>query len=543
MQGPIHGVRRPLRSRARDYTAASLHPASTSAPPGAPVSEAALSPYLRAIRGHKLLVVLVTLAAVAGSLLWLTLRTPTYEATAELLVTPLPQDDRTFLGLQLLRDSGDPTRTVQTAANLVKSPQAAQITARALGSDWSTRRVLGAVQVEPQGQSNILAITAGADSAKLATRIANEFMSAALEVRARALRRQVTPLLSSLRARAARSGSEGEAAAEMADRINQLETIRNGTDPTLSRSQLAEVPRSPAGAGPVIVIALALMGGLALGAGSSVLLELLDRRVRDQDEAIALYPLPILARVPILPRRLRRPPGETSWLMPPSVREAFRTVLIQLERSDGAGGHVVMVTSASTGDGKTTSAINLAVSLAAAGESVMLLDVDLRKPDVGTQLGVSESTRLIELVKPEAKLEELAKAAPHLPSLSVLSTGAAEEDAALIEALNRRLPELLSQARSLADTVVLDTAPLGEVSDALRIADSVDDIIVVMRPGNTDRANLETMRDLLERTGWTPRGYVVIGEPHAAPTGYYGYGLSQRELVLSKPPPERPPAR
>ena len=89
-------------------------------------AEPALGPYLRAIRAHRAVVILTTLAFVLAALFWLTFaRTPTYEATANLLVTPLPQDDQIFRGLQLLRDSGDPTRTVQTASSLVTSNEAA----------------------------------------------------------------------------------------------------------------------------------------------------------------------------------------------------------------------------------------------------------------------------------------------------------------------------------------------------------------------------------------------------------------------------------
>ncbi|MEA2130764.1 MAG: hypothetical protein QOJ85_3655, partial [Solirubrobacteraceae bacterium] len=101
--------------------------------PGGPDTGASLGPYLRAIRSRALVFVLVTLAAVGAAAALVATRSPTYQATAELLVTPLQQDDRTFLGIELLRDSGDPTRTVQTAAALISSPVAATRTARELG--------------------------------------------------------------------------------------------------------------------------------------------------------------------------------------------------------------------------------------------------------------------------------------------------------------------------------------------------------------------------------------------------------------------------
>ncbi len=92
-------------------------------------AEGALGPYLRAIRSHRMLVILVTLAAIAAAVAWTVLRTPSYSATAEMLVTPVAQEDQTFLGLPVLRDSGDPTRSVQTAANQIHSSAAAVRTA------------------------------------------------------------------------------------------------------------------------------------------------------------------------------------------------------------------------------------------------------------------------------------------------------------------------------------------------------------------------------------------------------------------------------
>jgi Mrp family chromosome partitioning ATPase len=123
--------------------------------------------------------------------------------------------------------------------------------------------------------------------------------------------------------------------------------------------------------------------------------------------------------------------------------------------------------------------------------------------------------------------------AAQLPPLKVVPAGT-EGDIVLLEALTRRLPALLKEAEQLADYVILDTAPLGEVSDALRIADQVDGIIVVTRPGHTNRANFELMRDLLEQTGQTPLGYLVIGSMGGATSAYYTYGLPQRRDAAGK---------
>src|SRR4029450_9475717 len=85
-----------------------------------------------------------------------------------------PQTDE-FLGLPVIRDSGDPTRTSQTAATLLESPEAARAPATPLGAGWSEQKVPGAADLQPEGESNILAVTARADSSETAVNLANTF--------------------------------------------------------------------------------------------------------------------------------------------------------------------------------------------------------------------------------------------------------------------------------------------------------------------------------------------------------------------------------
>src|SRR5687767_14054228 len=129
-------------------------------------NEGGWAPYVRAISAHRLLVLLTTLAALAGCLAWLSQRTEQYETTSEILVTPLSEGDITFQGLPFLRDYGDATRTIQTAATLVDSPAAAALTARRLGDGWTPGAVSDGVEVGPQGESSVLAVTATADGAQ-----------------------------------------------------------------------------------------------------------------------------------------------------------------------------------------------------------------------------------------------------------------------------------------------------------------------------------------------------------------------------------------
>jgi tyrosine-protein kinase len=457
-------------------------------------SAVALRPYVRAIRARSLVVALTTIAALAVAAALLATREPTFTSTAQLLVTPLPQDDRTFLGTTLLRDSGDPTRTVQTAAALVDSPLAAQRAARRLGNGMQQRAVEASVQVQPLGESNILSITASSTTADGAARLANEYAESALAVRGEEIRRQIDAVMQSV-------GPDPTLADRT--RLAELRAVRDRGDPTLMLAQRAQAPGASTGAPAWLVLALAAIAGFTLG---SIAALLMLRRIADERELIEVYPLPILARVPVGGRRrdgsaLAQPPLE--------VIDAFRSLRLQLELEDRAGG-AILVTSASRGEGKTLSTIDLARELTAVGRRVVLIDLDLRRPQLAAALGVVPGRDLLDVARRSDPLADALHEVHGSPLLR-LASPTSLLDARKVEEFEARLPSLMEDARAIADYVLLDGPPLGELSDALHAVPLVDHVIVVARIGTTSRSALETLRDLLRRAGRAATGYVVIG--------------------------------
>lgn len=490
--------------------------------------EGAFAPYLRAIQAHRLVFALVVIATVAAAAVWSTSAGKEYSATAEILVNPLPQSNQSFLGFDLLRESGDPTRTVQTAATLIETQEAADAAAKSLNDGRTGQQILNSVSVQPAGESDVLDVTATADTPTEASRTANAFTLAALTTRREKLHAQLKEEIERLE-------GEGPQTPEREKRIDTLRTLEERGDPTLTAAQRATPSDEPVGASAAIVIGLAVIAGLALATGTVVVLELTARKVRDESEATSLYPLPILARVPVLSRAERRQRTAGQWLLQPTVREPFRTVLTQLQREDAH--RVVMFTSGSTADGKTTSSITMALTMALGGHSTILLDADFRKPGIAEALRVSAPMLDPNLFSDAAAVEKSLAEVPGVPNLRVLSPSSptARSDA-LVEAFTDHLPELLARASELAQFVVIDTAPLGEISDALRVMPVVDDIIIIVYPGKTNRANFEIMRDLLERAGDRPTGMLVIGDRTGAISTYYGYGVEQQRRAMPMPP-------
>jgi capsular exopolysaccharide synthesis family protein len=518
-RGTLNGA--PLRSHLRTSWADSgPGPSAERAEPGG----RSPSNYLRAIRAHLWLVVAVTLAVLVAAVAWNGARGRTYQASSDVLVNPLPADDPTFLGLPIVRDTGDPTRTLQTAATLIDSAKAAGLTAQRLGHGWTQRRIQEAIEVSPQGQSSIVEVTAKGSSAAEAAHIANVYVKAVLDTRETELRPLIDRAVAATRAQLARAPRGSIGAQTLADRVRQLENVRDA-DPTLSVSQVASPPEEPSGIGLGIIIVLALVLGLALGAIAALVADLIrPRRISEEDELLGLYRLPVLARIPALPRRRRGAP-DSPLAIPPMVREGFRTLQVQLELQPGRH-RSILVTSASSADGKTTSAVNFALELVGAGQKVVLMDLDLRKPDVGRALEVAPRAPLASLLDPKTRLEDALVDVGGISGLRVLPITQGD-GFPVIERITARLPELVNEALAIADYVIIDTAPLGEVSDALKMTSAVDDVLVVARLNNTRRMNFELLRDLLERTRHTPTGLVVIGTSPRVMSSYYYYGYGE----------------
>lgn len=476
-----------------------------------PGHESALTPLVRAFRGHPLIALAIMVLTLLGGIAWLSTHAPSYTAKAHLLVSPLRSNDPVLLTMPLLREAqGDPTRTVQTAASLIDSREAASLAARRLGGGRTADSVSHDTEVEPQGQTNIIDVIATAERADDAARLANVFTRAVIDSRNEILRARAGEAISATRAQLRRitAGSGGSVANDLQRRLNQLQELRAGVDPTLSISQQAVAPDAADGLSSAMILALVLLAGIFIATGAVLLVDLLGpRRISEEAELLRLYPLPVLARLPDLPRRRLAHPGHLT--LDPSVWEGFRTVQIQVEL-EGSGSRAIMITSPSRSDGKTGSAVNFALQLADTACEVILVDLDLRKPDVATRLGMPSSSPPPPAKKGRNAVEAALRPVPGHPNVRLLegralSLGAGSRTAA------DRVVDLISELRAKADYVVIDVPPLGEVSDPLLFAKAVTDLILVARVGNTRWVAVEVVRDLLERAGFEPTGYVVIG--------------------------------
>jgi tyrosine-protein kinase len=467
-----------------------------SPPAPAPPESDVLRPYVRAVRRHPVFVVLFVLGSILGGVAIVVTRSPTYTARARLLVTPVERGEAGDLGLPLLQEHGDPTRTIETAAAVVENRDVAGAAAADLGGRRTAADVLEAVDVSPQGQTNVLDVRAIADDPETAAALANAYANAVIEVRGDAVRQAADEAIGAIQADLASSDTMSSSTVDaLESRLSEIELMRVIGDPTVAVAEAAEVPLSPDGSPTFLVIITGLLVGVILAPGAALIVDRLGRRRRlmEEDELAEVHPLAVLARVPL---RRRKVP---STRIDPNARDSLRGLCTQLDLARPRP-RTIMITSPSEDDGRTWVALNLAAELADAGTSnVVLIDLD-DKLVSDTEIGlVAESGEIAGFSRYQLRSR---------PSLVVLGRHHAEKDT---DHVVEPALQAIGQFAGAADSIVLDAPLLGEVADALRLAAVVDALILVVRLGFTTLEDLGAACTQLDSIGIPPTGYVVIG--------------------------------
>ncbi len=486
-----------------------------------PEEELGLKRYVETIRERLGLVIVATLVTTAAAVGYVLTAQKTYEAEADLLVSPVSSD--TLPSLPLIRQSSDPTRDVETAARLVSNNDVAERVKTELGVTESPEDLLKQVTAEPVAQSNIVAVVASDHEPAKARDLANAFADAAVVEQTEQLHAEIDAQIAGLQAQA--SGQQPALGARLAE----LQALRSGPDPTLRLETAADVPQSQASPRPVLTVAGGLMAGLVIGIAGAFAAQILDPRLRREEQLRRRYRLPILTRVPRDQSRRDQPiaPRRVSA----ATAEAYRTLRTTLERpeADRTGSRAILVTGPSPSEGKTTTALNLASSLALAGRRVILIEADLRRPALASALGIEEAhAGVVSVLIENVALQDALITSPtyghNLQVLVADFSGGWIAELFSIPAAQ----QLIDNARALADFVIVDSPPLTEVVDALPLARKCDDVLIVTRLGKTRLDRIARLGELLADNGITPAGFAVIGVP-PPPRSEYRYYMEAPE--------------
>lgn len=478
-----------------------------------PDEQEGLRRYVNTIRERIWLIVAITVLTTLAAIAYVALATKTYEAESTLLVTPVAATNTVFEGLGLFQESSDPTRIVQTAAQLTTTIDVAERVQEELGSDQSAESLLGNVTAEPVAQTDVVAVTATGEDPEETAAIANAFARESVKNRTAQMHDQIDQILPGL-----------QGLPEASSRLTKLEQLRQQPDPTLRVETEAAIPTVAVSPKPTLSIAAGIIAGLVLGIAAAFASQVLDTRLRREEQLRHLFRIPIIGRIPREGRgQGDRPLGPRG--ISPAVAEAYRTLrgtVTASRRTDGA--RVLLVTGSSPSEGKTTTAINLAASLSSTGRRVILIEADLRRPAISRALGIEAKRGVVGVLIESTSLQDaLIDGEPlGLPNLKLLL---AENEGGWISELFS-LPmatTMLKQLRQVADYVIVDSPPLTDVVDALPLAREVDDVLLVVRPGTTRLGKLVQLGELLAENGIRPMGFAVVGtrRPGRGDSTYY----------------------
>jgi capsular exopolysaccharide synthesis family protein len=329
----------------------------------------------------------------------------------------------------------------------------------------------------------------------------------------------------------ARDIAEGTSA-EFIRLIRGLETPRgSGTSPvTVTVVDTAKLPARPSEPQVLRNIVLGLAVGLLAGGGAAVVTARLDRSVKDGDEASALVGAPLVGT--IQRDQALNKTHTTDRRGDSRTAEDYRQLrnnLRFLEVDDPP--RVIMVSSAVPAEGKTTLVINLALALAEAGQRVVVVEADLRRPKVTSYLGMVGGVGLTNVLTGTAYLEEVLQ--QHgMDGLTVLAAGPTPPNPGELLA-SSHMRAVVEKLRGQFDVVLVDAPPLLPVADASGLAPHTDGVLLSVRYGSTHRDQLRQAATTVERAGGRTLGAVLNIVPPRAGSAY-GYGYSYESGAQSK---------
>jgi len=312
-----------------------------------------------------------------------------------------------------------------------------------------------------------------------------------------------------------------------------LANTRGGAVNTLSVIETAALPRVPTGPNVQSTVLLAAAIGFVLSTGAAYLLEFVDDTIKTADDIARVSKLPTLAGIA---RVKDDGVGERpliAALKPRSpISEAYRVLRtgIQFSAIDTSTNATILVTSANPGEGKSFTASNLAVVFAQAGNKVLLLDADLRRPTIHKIMGLSQlrglTTLLLQIAQRrddaeiDAAIDSVVQKS-ELPDLEVLTSGQIPPNPSELLGSDK-MKMVLNHLRNRYDVVVIDSPPALAVTDSVVLSSLVSGVLLVVEAGKTRRTQIKQAEKQLADVGTGLLGF-VLNRLEPGSDGYYYY--------------------
>ncbi|AIY03578.1 hypothetical protein ART_3979 [Arthrobacter sp. PAMC 25486] len=465
--------------------------------------------YVRVFRQHGLGVIALALIGILCSAGWLFLQKPIYAANSIGYVS-IPGGDN--MGSALAGDNLAKSKATSYASFAGSRPVAESVI-NTLGLNIAPDVLLKQISVTAAKDTAQIKIAASAESALEAQQLANAWVVA------------------------------------LAEQVGILESAPNPLDPAAPPVDSiikivplgdAPLPQSPVSPNKKMTLIVGALAGLIIGVGYALVRNHLDRRIRSVEMVEKAIGTAVVGTIPV-DDRLRNgrhvvesgviDHGNTEgYAMSEALRE-LRTNLHYMNVDNPP--RVIVITSSIPGEGKSTIAANLAVTIAATGQRVVLIDGDLRRPVVAEFFGMASGGGLTDILSGQATLDDVLQVYRPVPALAVLGAGRIPPNPS--ELLGSQAMKRLLERLSESAVVLIDAPPLLPVTDAAILARSTDGALVVAGAGKTTIDELEKAVATLAKVQAPLLGAVLNRVPttggQAAGYGYYGKSYHYHQSV------------
>jgi capsular exopolysaccharide synthesis family protein len=322
-----------------------------------------------------------------------------------------------------------------------------------------------------------------------------------------------------------------------------ISNTREGATNRLEFFERASLPNPdfPVGPNKLLIVLLAAMGGLVLSVGAAYIIEFLDDTIKSTEEVTRLFPFPTIG---FLGELERGKDGTLSVADRPrsSFAETFRSLRTNLEfASVDRPLKTLLVTSAMPGDGKSSTAFNLALIIAQRGKKVVLIDADLRKPKIHTLLGVPNRDGLSDLFLGQVSVQDVIRPW-RVDNVFAITSGTPPPNPTELLG-SKRMEQILADLQERFDIVIVDGPPFF-VADSWVLSSKVNGMLVITQPGHTRRSAARAMVEQIRRVSAPVIGVAInrlnrIATPDSRYTYlsyYYDHeNDKRREVSGSKP--------
>lgn len=316
--------------------------------------------------------------------------------------------------------------------------------------------------------------------------------------------------------------------------VDTLERPKTGGSSPVSLSVIkpATAPPTPSAPNTRLNLLIGSLVGLVFGIGGAVLRTTLDNRIRGEADLRRVTDAPLLGGISFDQDATKKPLLTQAATQSPRA-ESFRQLRTNLQFANVSGrAKTVLVTSSLPGEGKSTTATNLSMALAQAGQTVCLVDADLRRPMVNEYLGLERNAGLTTALLGAADVNDLLQ---HWgdDDLYVLASGQIPPNPSELLG-SHEMKQLILRLEAVFDTVIIDAPPLLPVTDAAVLSQHVGGVVIVVGSQKLRRHDLEKSLSALKMVGANVLGIVLNRLPVRGPDAYsYSY-YSHDEIPVSK---------